>query len=53
MTDNQNSDQPPPETPPPPTEVTATPPEWADPFVYVEVRGSQGENVERRDIRTK
>jgi hypothetical protein len=38
---------------PPPTEVSATP--WVDPFVYVEVRGSQGDGnrKEQRDIRTK
>lgn len=56
MTENQgNSNQTPPTPPPtpPPTEVSATP--WVDPFVYVEVRGSQGDGnrKEQRDIRTK
>jgi hypothetical protein len=52
MTDNQNSNQPPPQPPQPPPPIEATP-QWTDPFEYVEVKGSQGQNVERRDIHLK
>jgi hypothetical protein len=61
MTQNQDGPNqpdtpppPPPETPspPPPTEV-AGPQKWRPRLVPEEVKGSQGERIERRDIRHK
>jgi hypothetical protein len=50
---NQSGEQAPPPPPPPKEVTTTTTTPWRDPFTYVEVKGSQGDGVERRDIRRK